>query len=172
MKSPFVSYVLRASTWLVLLVLAAVILFFWREVAGEQNAADAPSFPRASMTLQRVDGKTFPFDIEVATTPEQETYGLMFRRSLARDAGMLFLWPSDQMVIMWMKNTFIPLDMLYVRHDGTIAKIITNAEPLSLTPLSSDGPVRAVVEINAGEATRRELKPGDKVVFPALTGAP
>src|SRR5580704_15354318 len=151
MKSPLVSYVLRASTWLTLLVLAAVILFFWREVAGEQNAADAPSFPRASMTVQRADGKKFSFDIEVATTPEQETYGLMFRRSLPRDAGMLFLWPEDRMVIMWMKNTFISLDMLYVGSDGVITKIITNAEPLSLTPLSSDAPVRAVIEINAGE---------------------
>jgi len=172
MKNSPVSYVLRVAAWIVLLLLAVMILFFWREVAGEQTATDAPSFPRASVTLQRADGKTFPMDVEVATTPEQETYGLMFRHSLPRDAGMLFLWPNDQMIMMWMKNTFIPLDMLFVRHDGTIAKIVTNAEPLSLTPLPSDGPVRAVVEINAGEAARRGLNPGDKVLYSALTGKP
>ncbi len=92
----------------------------------------------------------------------------MFRRSMPSDAGMLFIWPADQIVMMWMKNTYVALDMLYVRHDGTIAKIITNAVPLDLTPLSSDEPVRAVIELNAGEATRRGLKPGDKVTSPAL----
>jgi uncharacterized membrane protein (UPF0127 family) len=171
MKTSFSPVVLCVIGGVAVLAVAVLILFAWQEWDSAASA-DAPSFPRASMTIQCADGKKFPFDIEVATTPEQETYGLMFRRSLPRDAGMLFLWPEDRMVIMWMKNTFISLDMLYVGSNGVITKIITSAEPLSLMPLSSDVPVRAVIEINAGETVRRGLKPGDKVIYPAFGSGP
>jgi hypothetical protein len=121
------------------------------------------------MTIRRSDGQSFPFIIEIAETPEQQRYGLMFRRALPQDAGMLFISDPDRPVSMWMKNTYIPLDMLFIRHDGTIVKIITHAEPFDLTPLSSGEPVRGVIEINAGEAERRGLKIGDKIVSSAFS---
>jgi len=123
------------------------------------------------MEILRADGSKAAFDIEVATTPEQQEHGLMFRKKLAADAGMLFLWPEDQPVSMWMKNTLIPLDMLYVAHDGRITKITAKAVPMDLTVLPSDGPIRAVVEIGGGEAARQNIKTGDKVLFSVFSGA-
>ncbi|MDX2028010.1 MAG: DUF192 domain-containing protein [Alphaproteobacteria bacterium] len=121
------------------------------------------------MSIRTSDGKTISFSVEVATTAEQQTYGLMFRRSMPQDSGMLFIWQADQPITMWMKNTYIPLDMLFVQKDGTITKIATHTKPFDLGLISSDGPVRGVVELNAGEAGRHGLKVGDKVLFPAFS---
>ena len=145
-------------------LLAAFVLM------GMAPAPDAPvTFPHASLTIERADGKRFPLDIEVATSSEQKEYGLMFRRAMPRDSGMLFVFTPDQPASFWMKNTFISLDMLFVRGDGVIAKIVTHAEPFSVAVISSGEPVRGVIEINAGEADRRGLHTGDKVIYPAFT---
>jgi uncharacterized membrane protein (UPF0127 family) len=133
-----------------------------------EHPSNAPAFPHDKLTIQRTDGTNFPYDVEVATTMPQEMYGLMYRKSLPDDHGMIFVYQPDQPVSMWMKNTFIPLDMLFVRKDGVIVKIITHAVPLDLAPLSSDEPVRAVIEINDGEAAKHGLKTGDKVLFSAF----
>lgn len=153
-----------------------VIFVAWMTSASAPSEptslASAPSFSRDHLNIRRADGVSFPFDVEIATTSQQEAYGLMFRHSIAPQTGMLFLWDPDREVSMWMKNTYISLDMLFIRHDGTIAKIITHAIPLNLTPLSSDEPVHSVMEMKAGEVDRLGLKAGDKVVFWAFQMLP
>ena len=90
----------------------------------------------------------------------------MFRRSLAADRGMLFDFAQVEPVSMWMKNTYLPLDMLFIRSDGTISHIAENTEPLSTRVIPSGGPVLAVLELNAGSAKRLGIKPGDRVEHP------
>ena len=94
--------------------------------------------------------------------------GLMFRRSLGDDEGMIFLHDKAGPVGMWMKNTYISLDMFFVRSDGVIHRIETHTEPFSLATISSDGEVLAVIEMIAGSADRLGIKPGDKVEYPAF----
>lgn len=103
-------------------------------------------------------------EIEVAETPEQKSLGLMFRTSLADGKGMLFPYPVAQEITMWMKNTLIPLDMVFIRADGVVHRIEVRTEPLSETVIASKGPVTAVLELAGGAAERLGLKPGDKVV--------
>ena len=133
----------RHLIWIAVPVVAA-LLFLWSHAAGDNPA---PAFPHASLTIARADGTSWPLAIEVASTPEQETYGLMFRRGLPENSGMLFLWTPPQPVSMWMKNTLIPLDMLFVDSGGVIVKIAANAEPMNLTPIPAGQPVKAVIEI-------------------------
>ncbi len=110
------------------------------------------------------------FTVELADTPEERAQGLMFRERLPADAGMLFLYPRDQMISMWMKNTLIPLDMLFIDRDGRILDIAERTVPLSLRSISSETPARAVLEINGGTAQRQGIRPGDRVRHPALDG--
>jgi uncharacterized membrane protein (UPF0127 family) len=108
------------------------------------------------------------FRVELATTPDEMELGLMFRQSLAPDAGMLFVYRSEQQVAFWMKNTVIPLDMLFIAGDGRIRRIVERTIPLSTTPIPSVDEVRAVLELNGGTAARLGIKPGDVVQSPAL----
>jgi uncharacterized protein len=109
------------------------------------------------------------FNIEVATTRQEQALGLMFRRSLPENAGMLFLYKRPQPAAMWMKNTLIPLDMVFIAPDGRVLRIETNTEPFSTAVIRSEGAVSAVLELNAGQAGKIGLKRGDKVVYPGLT---
>jgi uncharacterized protein len=108
------------------------------------------------------------FDIEVATTDQDRALGLMFRRSLSENAGMLFLYDPPAPAAMWMKNTLIPLDMVFISPDGRVHRIESDAEPFSTSLIPSEGTVAAVLELNAGQADKIGLKRGDKVVFPGL----
>lgn len=112
-----------------------------------------------------------PFAVELADTPEERARGLMFRESLPADAGMLFVYPRDQLIGMWMKNTLIPLDMLFISDDGRILGIAERTVPLSLTTVSSEAPARAVLEINGGTADRAGIQPGDRIRHPAFGNA-
>jgi uncharacterized membrane protein (UPF0127 family) len=109
------------------------------------------------------------FNIEVATTDQERALGLMFRRSLPENAGMLFIYDPPQPATMWMKNTFIPLDMVFISAEGKVHRIESNAEPFSTAIIPSDGDVAGVLELNAGEAGKIGLKRGDKVIYPGLT---
>ncbi|MFL6764907.1 MAG: DUF192 domain-containing protein [Sphingomicrobium sp.] len=100
------------------------------------------------------------FTVEVAATPEQQERGLMFRKSLAGDRGMIFPYQPPQEVAFWMKNTLIPLDIIYIRSDGTIVRIV-HAEPMDLTPLPSGEPITGVLEIRGGRAAELGIKEGD-----------
>jgi uncharacterized protein len=122
------------------------------------------------LVIETADGLR-TFMVEVATTPGERARGLMFREQLAPDAGMLFVYAQDQPVSMWMKNTLIPLDMLFVARDGRILKIVERTVPLSTAVIASDGSVAAVLELNGGTADRLGLRPGDRVRHASLGGA-
>lgn len=112
----------------------------------------------------------YAFQVEYADTDRKREYGLMCRRSLAPDRGMLFDFKTPQPTAFWMRNTLIGLDIVYIRADGRVLSIARNAAPLDETPLPSGGDVRAVLELAAGRAAQIGLLPGDKVVhriFPA-----
>jgi uncharacterized membrane protein (UPF0127 family) len=136
-----------------------------------QQFHHTPSFPRAKVAIQHAgNAAPIPFTMEIAETPAQQAYGLMFRHEAPPHTGMLFVWDKDQIINMWMKNTYIPLDMLFIRRDGVIEKIIAHTVPFDLTPLSSDEPVRGVIELGGGEAARLGIDTGDKVIYPAFSG--
>jgi uncharacterized protein len=106
---------------------------------------------------------THRFMVEFADTPDRRAVGLMHRPAMATDHGMLFDFKTDAPVAMWMRNTRIPLDMLFIARDGRIVNIAERAVPFSETTIPSKGPVRAVLELNGGTAARLGIKPGDHV---------
>lgn len=132
-----------------------------------QRMDNLVTFSREALTIRSGD-KTHKFSVELALNSRQHTQGLMFRRRMAPDAGMLFVYRREEPTAMWMKNTFIPLDMLFIARDGTVRRIAERTVPMSETVIPSGGPVVAVLELNAGTASRLGLKPGDKVVSTAL----
>ncbi len=106
------------------------------------------------------------FAVEVMRTPDELERGLMFRREMASDHGMLFDFGSPQPVTMWMKNTYLSLDMVFIASDGRIVSVKRDAEPLSEKTIPSGGNVLGVLELDAGTAKRIGLKPGDLVADP------
>jgi len=132
--------------------------------------AQLQQFPTAPLTIESATGR-HDFSVEVATTPGQMEQGLMFRRSLAPEAGMIFDFKTPSMATMWMKNTLIPLDMLFVDAQGRIVNIHERAVPQSLDTISAAAPVRGVVELNGGTAARLGIRPGDRVLFPIFGNA-
>ena len=110
------------------------------------------------------------FSVEMATTEEEKTTGLMYRKQLAEGKGMLFDFSPEQEVSMWMKNTYIPLDMIFIRADGRILRIAENTEPLSTRIIPSRGQTKAVLEVIAGTAQKYGIAPGDRVAHPLFTG--
>ena len=113
------------------------------------------------MVIETASGGKFRFKVEMAETMAQQAQGLMFRRQMAADAGMLFPYAAPQVAAFWMKNTFIPLDMVFIAADGRITHIHPNATPQSEASISSKGPVKAVLEINGGLAARLSIRVGD-----------
>ena len=111
-------------------------------------------------------GQEKPIDVEMAEAPKEKELGLMFRTELADNQGMLFPYGAPQEVTMWMHNTYIPLDMVFIRADGTVHRIERRAEPLSDRIISSEGLVSAVLEMAGGATERLGLKPGDRIRHP------
>jgi hypothetical protein len=126
-------------------------------------AAEVAGFPFAEIAVVTAGGRV-RFRVELAETPEQRIQGLQGRRSLAADAGMLFRFEPPEAVAMWMKNTYVPLDMLFVDRAGRIVGIAQNTEPLSLALIRAPQPVTAVVEVNAGTVRRLGIRIGDRIV--------
>ncbi len=106
------------------------------------------------------------FSVEIATTEQEKQTGLMHRKELADGKGMLFDFNPEQEVSMWMKNTYVSLDMIFIRADGRILRIAENTEPMSTRIISSQGPARAVLEVVAGTAQKYGIRPGDRVGHP------
>jgi uncharacterized membrane protein (UPF0127 family) len=111
-------------------------------------------------------GQRQGFQVEVARNDADRAQGLMFRRSMPADRGMLFDFGRVEPVAMWMQNTYLSLDMLFIRPDGTIARIAANTEPLSTRTIPSGEPILAVLELNAGTAARLGIRAGDRVEHP------
>ncbi|MCF8487821.1 MAG: DUF192 domain-containing protein [Rhodospirillum sp.] len=165
---------MRART--VLIAMGLGILFFSSGGSGLVLAADPvvqiPDtrglFPQDKLVVATDDGRHVPFVVEVASDPQQRSLGLMYRKDLAADGGMLFLWSDAGERTMWMKNTYIPLDMLFIDGDGYVVKVVANTKPHDLTHISSDFPAKGVLEINAGTARLLSLGQGDRIIHAGL----
>jgi uncharacterized protein len=129
------------------------------------GAAELQHFGTSELTIISATGP-HRFTVEVAETPAQMEQGLMFRRTMAPDAGMLFDYKQPTMATMWMRNTLIPLDMLFVDAQGRIVNIQERAVPQSLDVIAATAPVRAVIELNGGTVARLGIAPGDRVQHP------
>jgi uncharacterized protein len=126
--------------------------------------AGLQAFERDQLAIETAGGAQ-RFAVELAVTSEQRAQGLMYRQRMAADAGMLFLYPAARPVSMWMKNTVIPLDMLFIGDDGRILHIAERAIPGSTATISSMQPARAVLELNGGTAARLKIQVGDRVLY-------
>lgn len=138
-------------------------------LVGMLGAGTAHAAEESTLEIVTSDG-VHVFTVEMARTDEERQKGLMFRKDLPEGRGMLFDFKPDQPVAMWMRNTYIPLDMLFINGDGTIRRIAENTEPLSETTIPSGGPVRGVLEVIGGTAKRLGIKAGDKVAHPLFSG--
>jgi len=149
--------------WSRRLVMVAVMALVLPGAALAQSFA---TFPKSKVEIVTQAGKRHAFAVEVATSYEQLAQGLMYRRSLAADAGMLFDFGENKQVTMWMKNTLIPLDMVFLGADGKVVGVHERAVPGSLETITSPGAVKGVLELNGGTAERLGIKPGDRVLHP------
>jgi uncharacterized membrane protein (UPF0127 family) len=139
-------------------------------VAAACLAASSPTARSAEQQTLEIASKTgvHVFAVELAVTDEERARGLMYRRSVPESYGMLFDFKRDQEVTMWMRNTYVSLDMIFIQSDGRIRRIAENTETESDRIIPSGGPVRAVLEVAAGTARKFGIEPGDRVATPVL----
>jgi len=138
--------------------------------AQEDNiTGPQPKLPTEKLTIITKDGTHHDFTVELATTPREQEIGEMFRKEVPPGQGMLFVWQFAHESPFWMKNTLVPLDMVFINPDGTIRAIAENAVPESLAPIPSHGPVLAVLELAGGTTARLNIVVGDKVVAKQFT---
>lgn len=146
---------------------ALVALFFMTALPA---FAQAPmTFDKEPLLVQTASGKVLHFTVEIASTGEQRERGLMFRKEMADDAGMIFDFGTPRRVTMWMENTILPLDMLFVDNAGIVRHLKENATPYSEDIIDSMGEVKYVVELNAGIIKKLGIKTGDKVMSATTT---
>jgi len=156
----------QKPVWSVVRGLIAAVLV----IAG-LVAASGPAHAASFQPLRIVTGNGVQeFSVEMAVTEEEKQTGLMHRKHLADRKGMLFDFDPEQEVAMWMKNTYVSLDMIFIRADGRILRIAENTEPLSTSIVSSEGPAKAVLEVVAGTARKYGIRPGDRVEHPLFGG--
>ena len=157
----------RAALWAALLCFAGLCVLGW-----SYRSRTAPA-GTVALNVLTIDTKAGPktFKIEVARTNEQQATGLMFRTKLAEDEGMLFPHDEPREVTMWMRNTYIPLDMVFIRTDGVVHRIEANTEPMSERVIASNGPVGSVLEIAGGMAAKLGISPGDHVRHSQIQGS-
>jgi uncharacterized membrane protein (UPF0127 family) len=136
----------------------------WLSIGNAARAASVQPLEIVTKTGVHV------FSVEMATTEEEKTTGLMYRKELAEGKGMLFDFSPEQEVSMWMKNTYVSLDMIFIRADGRILRIAENTEPLSTKIIPSRGQAKAVLEVIAGTAQKYGIAPGDRIAHPLFTG--
>jgi uncharacterized protein len=148
---------MRIPGWITLIVVALLI-------------TTGPTWPAGQQTIEIASKSgVHIFAVEVADNEAEREKGLMYRKELPEGRGMLFDFHRDQEVSFWMQNTYIPLDMIFIRGDGRILRIAENTEPLSTRLIPSGGPVRAVLEVIGGTARKLGLAPGDRVASPIFT---
>jgi uncharacterized membrane protein (UPF0127 family) len=144
--------------------LLAITVLGWLLAAGPVPAADPQTLEIASKT------GVHAFSVELAVTDAARGRGLMYRKELAEGRGMLFDFQRDQDVAMWMQNTYISLDMLFIQANGRILSIAENTQPLSTRIITSGGVVRGVLEVIGGTARKLGIAPGDRVAHPIFNG--
>jgi uncharacterized protein len=150
----------KMGSWIVLAAVAAVFALI---SAGAQAASIQPLEIVTTTGVQ-------VFSVEMATTEQEKETGLMYRKELADGKGMLFDFSPEQQVSMWMKNTYISLDMIFIRADGRILRIAENTEPESTRIIPSGGLAKGVLEVIAGTAKKYGIQPGDRVAHPLFDG--
>jgi uncharacterized membrane protein (UPF0127 family) len=146
----------------VLSFLPAIMLALSVSAHAADPKPPAKPLPHTILVIDTAAGEV-KFDVEVAADWRSQEYGLMNRKFLPRHTGMIFDFGSPSMTSFWMKNTLIPLDMIFIREDGTVSSVAPDAVPMSLTSIPSTEPVRAVQEIGGGEAAKFGIYPGQKV---------
>ncbi|HEY0446228.1 MAG TPA: DUF192 domain-containing protein [Allosphingosinicella sp.] len=129
-----------------------------------------PALEVVPLEIRSASGRSHRFSVEVARTPDEQAQGLMFRERLGPGQGMLFPFPSPRPAGFWMKNTLIPLDMIFIRADGSIARIAQNTVPHSLETVTSGEPVAAVLEIAGGRSAELGISEGDRVSWAGAPG--
>ena len=144
-----------------LAALLAALLFAWPAAAEEAAALREELIVTTAVGPQK-------FQVEIADDPRERSRGLMFRREMAKEHGMLFDFGVEEPASFWMENTYLPLDMIFIRADGTVESIAERTTPLSRRSVPSKGPVRYVLEINGGLSDELGIRPGDKVSGPAV----
>jgi len=127
------------------------------------------TFQNSSLTIQTKDSE-YIFNIEIAITEKERSRGLMYRKELKQTEGMLFLYPEKQIIKMWMKNTLIPLDMIFINNNGKIIDIFKMTIPKDLTPIGPDVKLKGVLEINGGLTSYLNINKGDFIIHPSLNG--
>ncbi|BDG72523.1 hypothetical protein Rmf_24520 [Roseomonas fluvialis] len=158
---------LRRTVMLALAALAPVPL---RAQPGVDRPQ--PRLPTEPLVIVTRDGRRLPFTVEMAVAPEHQMIGLMFRPEVKPDEGMLFDWGAPRESSMWMRNTITSLDMVFIAADGRIHRIAERTVPLSLATVSSNGPVRATLELGAGVTERMDIRAGDRVLHRIFGTAP
>lgn len=151
---------------------ALLALLALTPLAAAAQDGPQPRLPTEPLVIVARDGTQHRFTVEMALTPEQQMIGLMFRTEVKPDEGMLFDWGAPRESAMWMRNTLVPLDMVFIAADGRIHRIAERTVPLSLATVSSQGPVRATLELAGGTAERLGLRPGDRVLHRIFGTAP
>ena len=139
-------------------------------MAGTSGAVDRNEMPVSELTIESGQDR-YVFRVEHAGTPGQQRQGLKNRDTLEPDAGMLFMFAPPTRITMWMKDTRLPLDILFINSTGIITQIVEQATPLSVKLIHSDTTVSAVLEVNGGTSARLGFRPGDRVIHPALHGS-
>ena len=143
-----------------LLVIVSLFLMY--------NLCEVSASEKSELSIITSNGSKHNFLVEVAKTEEEKKIGLMFRKTLAKNAGMLFLYKREALRLMWMKNTFIPLDILFIDKDGVIQRVVKRTIPHSLATISSRQSVLAVLELRGGITSSLEIKQGDRIEHPAF----
>jgi uncharacterized membrane protein (UPF0127 family) len=151
----------------VLFVVLAMLSFLTIPLPGAGRMVAAQQLQELKITSKN---GAHIFGVEMAVTPEEQAKGLMFRKELPEGQGMLFDFHQEQPTSFWMKNTYVSLDMIFIRGDGRILRIAENTVPLSEALVPSGGPVRAVLEVVAGTAKKLGIAPGDRVTHPIFSG--
>jgi uncharacterized membrane protein (UPF0127 family) len=152
--------VLRAAMAALALIVAVPAVAF----VGSPITAAQPQLVMVPLTLVTATGR-HSYQVEVAATPDQQEIGLMFRRAMAANHGMIFPFDPPREANFWMENTILPLDLVFIAADRTVHRIAASAKPYSRDIIESGGMVAAVLELGAGEAARIGLRPGDKVDY-------
>ena len=132
------------------------------------NLCEVSASVKSELSIITSNGSKHNFLVEVAKTEEEKKIGLMFRKTLAKNAGMLFLYKREALRLMWMKNTFIPLDILFIDKKGVIKRVVKRTTPHSLATISSRKSVLAVLELRGGITSSLEIKKGDRIEHPAF----
>lgn len=159
-----IKYLCKSGLLSVLNILFMIGIFSQPSVAEEGQV----NFGKSELSIFSA-GHKYKFDVEVADTDEQRARGLMFRKEMAQQNGMLFFFRENQKVIMWMKNTFIPLDIIFIDQKGVIVHIAKSTVPHSLDYISSYQPVISAFEVNAGVTDRFGIRIGDIIEHPFFT---